>query len=170
MNYNQIITENIKIDDKCNITYKTSKNNIRKLTIRTPPLYLPFGIDKHENNLYLNVQLRKNKDPKHNTELGLFEKCIQNIETLFKERLGMNVNSQIRYKDGYDPIISFKVLKNKNKIITEVKQGNSFYNFYNIKKQFVIVSDIIIDRLWIVNNIIYYKIKLNKIDIAFNKT
>lgn len=166
MNYNQILIDNITVDDNHNISYKNSKNVVKKLIIKTPKLYLPFGIDKTDKDYFLNVQLRKTNNKEYNKELQLFEECIMNIETLIKTKLNKPINSQIRYKDGYDPIISFKVIKNKNKITTEIKQNNSFFNFYKITKGMYLDYEIIIDKVWIYNDIIYYKIKLKKINIS----
>ena len=166
MNYYQILIENITIDDNHNISYKNSKNVVKKLIIKTPKLYLPFGIDKTDKDYFLNVQLRKTNNKEYNKELELFEECIMNIETLIKTKLNKPINSQIRYKDGYDPIISFKIKKYKDKITTEIKQNDRFFNFYKITKGMYLDSEIIIDKVWIYNDIIYYKIKLKKINIS----
>lgn len=166
MNYNQIKIENITIDENHNIFYKNSNNIIKKLILKTPKLYIPFGIDRQEKNLYINAQLRKTTDTNYNSELDLFETCIQNIETLFKNSLNKPINSQLRYSDKYDTIITLKIKKNKDKIATEIKENNRYFNIYSIKKQTYMVSEIIIDKLWIYNDTIYYKIKLTKIDYS----
>lgn len=166
MNYNQIKIENISMDDNYNIFYKNSNNIKKKLILKTPKLYIPFGIDRQGNNFYINAQLRKTHDKKYNSELDLFEKCIQNIETHFKNSLNKQINSQLRDSDKYDTIINLKIKKNKDKITTEIKENNRFFNLYSIKKQTYMVSEIIIDKLWIYNDIIYYKIKLTKIDYS----
>jgi hypothetical protein len=166
MNYNQIKIENITIDENHNIFYKNSNNIRKKLILKTPKLYIPFGIDRQEKKLYINAQLRKTTDTKYNSELDLFETCIQNIETHFKNSLNKPINSQLRYSDKYDTIITLKIKKNKDKITTEIKENNRYFNLYSIKKQTYMVSEIIIDKLWIYNDTIYYKIKLTKIDYS----
>jgi len=166
MNYNQILIDNITVDDNHNISYKNSKNVVKKLIIKTPKLYLPFGIDKTDKDYFLNVQLRKTNNKEYNKELDLFEECIMNIETLIKTKLNKPINSQIRYSEKYDTIISFKIKKYKDKINTEIKQNDRFFNFYKITKGMYLDSEIIIDKVWIYNDIIYYKIKLQQIDIS----
>tara|TARA_B100000795_G_C22509161_1_gene327053 strand:- start:57 stop:554 length:498 start_codon:yes stop_codon:yes gene_type:complete len=164
------VLENILIGEEvnncCAISYKNSKNEKRKLVLKTPMLYLPFGFDKTGKDLFLNVQLRKTKNPNYNKELESFEQFIQQLEDLIKTTLKKEINSQIRYSEKYDPIISLKVKMIKNKINTEVKQKNSFFNFYKITKGMSLESEIIIDNVWIYNDKIYYKIKLEKINIS----
>ncbi len=166
MNYNQILIENITIDDNHNISYKNSKNVVKNLIIKTPKLYLPFGVDKTDKDYFLNVQLRKSRDKEFNNELDKFELFIQNIENLIKTKLNKEINSQLRYSEKYDTMICLKIKKYKDKITTQVKQNNSFFNFYKITKGIYLDSEIIIDKVWIYNDVIHYKIKAQLINIS----
>ena len=166
MYFNQINIDKISIDKDYNIRYKNSKNEIKPLLIKSPELISPFGLDKEYNNYYIKAQLRKDRDINLNNQKKLFIKFIENLETLFKIELGKEVNSQIRYSKNYDPIITLKLITFKNKISTEVKKGTEFFNIFNLPKNSSFISEFIIDKLWIYNDIIYYKIKLKKINIS----
>lgn len=166
MDFNQININNIIIDKDYNIRYKNSKNEIKPLLIKSPELISPFGLDKEYNNYYIKAQLRKDSDINLNNQKKLFLKFIENLETIFKEKLGKEINSQIRYSKNYDPIITLKMITFSNKISTEVKKGNVFFNIFSLPKNSIFISEIIIDKLWIYNDIIYYKIKLKKINIS----
>jgi hypothetical protein len=63
-------------------------------------------------------------------------------------------------------MICLKIKKYKDKITTEVKQNNSFFNFYKITKGIYLDSEIIIDKVWIYNDVIHYKIKAQQINIS----
>ena len=85
---------------------------------------------------------------------------------MIKTKLNKEINSQIRYSEKYDTMICLKIKKYKDKITTEVKQNNSFFNFYKITKGIYLDSEIIIDKVWIYNDVIHYKIKAQQINIS----
>ena len=166
MNYNFLKIDNIIIDKNYNISYLNSKKENKPLVIKTPLLYLPFGVDKEFNNYYLKGQLRKSKDSTHNLNIISFLKFIQNLETLFSNKLNKEIKSQIINHPKYDPVIIFKIIKIKDKIITEIKNENKNYNFFKINKGIYFSGNIIIDKLWIYEEKIFYKIKLKNIDLS----
>lgn len=159
MNYNLLKIDNIKFNSNIKFTevsYLNSKKENKELIIKTPFLNLPFGIEKEYGNYILKLQVKKD-----NTD---FLNFIKNIEEFIEEKFCKPVISQIRYHDKFDPIIITKILNRKNYIITEViNESNECVNFFSLQKKMQISVDIIIDKLWIRENDIIYKLKIKKI-------
>jgi len=165
MDFKVLKIDSIEIDDDYNIYYVNSNKERKHLEIKTPLLYLPFGLDKDSKNIYLNLQLRKIACPQNNKDIKLFLEFIENLEKLIQTKIQKEVKSVIRKNVKYDTIINTKVLKYKNRISTEVYKGKENYNLYNIEKEEYMNCDILIDKVWLYNDILYYKLKLKKIFI-----
>lgn len=164
MDFKVLKLDSIKIDDNYNVYYLNSKNERKSLEIITPEVFLPFGIDRDtKGGLYLNLQLRKSICDKNNHELRLLLKFLENIEAKFKDHTKKDIKTLIRKNKNHEAIINTKVINKYGKITTEVFKNNENYNFYNIDKNISLKTNIIIDKLWIFNDIIFYKIKLKKI-------
>ena len=56
------ITKNLIIKDK----------DSKSFTIKTPVVYLPFGLEKEYDSYYLKLQLRKTHDKTYNEKLQIF--------------------------------------------------------------------------------------------------
>ena len=167
MDFKVLKIENIVIDDEYNISYINSKKEKKKLQIITPLVYLPFGLDKDKNNnLVLNLQLRKTKCYKHNEELNLFLIFLDSLENSFNEKTGKKIKSNIRKNDDYDPIINTKIIKHYNKIVTKTYKDKENINIYKINKEIYLKTIIIIDKLWEYNDLLFYKFKLKEILIS----
>tara|TARA_B110000495_G_C22832342_1_gene485606 strand:- start:30 stop:548 length:519 start_codon:yes stop_codon:yes gene_type:complete len=167
MDFRVLKIENVYIDENLNISYINSKNIKKPLEISSPVLYLPFGIDKNNDKIELNLQLRKTKCIKHNEELKIFLSFLKSLENMFIDKLtekyNVTVKSIIRLNEKYDPIINTKLLIYYKKIKTDVFKDNENYNFYKIEKGDKLKVIMFIDKLWIYKGIIYYKFKLRKI-------
>ena len=76
----QIIDFNkITVDDNLNIKY-----NGKKLIVKSPILYVPFGVDYVYNNIIIKLQMKKGKyDDDTYTK---FTNFIENLEKCFKKR------------------------------------------------------------------------------------
>lgn len=144
------ITKDLFIKDK--------NNNPIKIT--TPPLYLPFGLEKEYDSYYLKLQLRKTHDNKYNNQLSNFLKKIEDIENALQTHIGKPLKSQIKLHEKYDPIIITKIpfLKDKPLININDKHGIPF-NIFNIKKGSYMICYLKIDRAFLYKDTITYKIK-----------
>jgi hypothetical protein len=167
MDFKLLKIENVIIDENLNIRYINSKNIKKSLEIITPILYLPFGIDKNNDKIELNLQLRKTDCVKNNKELKLFLTFLESLEKLFtdtlSEKFKASIKSLIRLNPKYDPIINTKLIMYNNKIKTEVFKDTEYFNFFKISKGEKIKVILFIDKLWIYNGIIFYKFKLKQI-------
>ena len=164
MDFKVLKLDSIKIDDNYNVYYFNSKNERKQLEIVTPDLFLPFGIDSdNKGGLYLNLQLRKTKCDKNNYELKLFLNFLESIETKIKDHTEKEVKTLIRKQKNHEAIINTKVINKYGKISTDVFKNKENFNFYKIEKNTPLKANIIIDKLWLFNDIIFYKIKLKTI-------
>jgi len=166
MDFKVLKDENIKIDDNDNIYYLNAKKEKKQLEIITPILYLPFGLDKDtKGNLYLNLQLRKNRCAKINSELKLFLEFLENIEIKIKNHTEKEVKSLIRKTEKHEPIINTKVINKYKYISTEVFKNKENFNLYKLEPDTYLKCNLLIDKYWEFNDIIFYKIKLKQIFI-----
>lgn len=165
MDFESINIDRIIIDTHLNLSYKTSKNEIKPFIIRTPLLYIPFGIDTIGKNYFINAQLRKSNNTDLNNKLLRFQIFLEEIEEFLKNKTNKNIKSLLRKNDKYDTIINLKIIKQK-KIITEVTKNKEYFNFFKIEKNSYMVCDLYLDKLWLYDNILYYKLKIKKLDIS----
>ena len=144
----------------------TTKNN-SKIVISTPALYLPFGLEKEYNNLYLKLQLRKTHDKDYNNQLLELLHTIQNIEEQIEEKTQKPLKSQVRLHDKYDPIIITKIpiYKGKTSTVVRDKDGSPF-NIYKLQKGCFLKAKIQLDRLFEYNDTLTYKIKIVEINLV----
>ena len=163
MNYRNIKIDDIKIDSKLDISYEG-----KPLIIKSPILYLPFGIENIYNNIILKLQM-KNNIYNDNT-YTLFTKFIEDIEKHFNNITQKDIKSQLSYNKQYGNTITTKIIKFNDKIKLDVYENinsKTRTDFYNIVKKSKLYLDLLFDRLWLhPNNIIYYKIKVKNIYIV----
>jgi hypothetical protein len=132
------------------------------LTIITPNLYIPFGIEKYYTNYILKLQLRNFKTDK----IILFERLIIGIENKLNDLLDNNLVSNMKYSNKYDPLLTIKLLQNKNVFTCNAAYKNAKdepLNILDIKAKQYCLCDIIIDTIWKYNDKYYYKIKLKNL-------
>ena len=129
-----------------------------------PELYVPFGIESKFNNYFLNLELKGD-----NKSIKLFHYFIETFEAKLIELLNIPkelLNSQLRYTDG-NSILYTKVYEKYKKIITNVKnKDNSFVNIFDLEKDNYVNVNLIVDKLWFINGMYYYKFKLKNIVIC----
>jgi len=159
MNYKYIDINKITIDKNLRILYKKNK-----LHIITPILYLPFGIDKSYNNIFLKMQLKKNYY-KDDTYLK-FTNFIKNLEQKFHELTTKEINSQLTENEKFGNVLITKVPNINGKINIDIMKNKHFELFSNINKKDFMVLELVFDKLWIYNQtMLTYKIKVKKINI-----
>lgn len=159
MNYKYIDINKITIDKNLRILYKQ-----KKLHIITPILYLPFGIDKNYNNIFLKMQMKKNY---YNDDTYLtFTNFIKNLEQKFHELTNKEINSQLTENEKFGNVLITKVPNINGKINIDIMKNKHFELFSNINKKDFMVLELLFDKLWIYNqNMLTYKIKVKKINI-----
>jgi len=163
MKFEDIDIKNITLEQSVKTSYNI-KFNGNSIEFWTPKLYVPFGIESKYNNYFLNLELQGD-----NNSIKLFEYFIETFEAKLIELLNIpkeQLNSQLRYTDG-NSILYTKVYEKYKKIITTVKNtDNSFVNLFNLEKDIYINTNLIVDKLWFINGIYYYKFKLKDIIIC----
>ena len=129
----------------------------------TPPLFIPFGIDRKFNNFFINFELDIENDL-----IEYFYNFLVNIENKLIELLGIEkhqLNSQLRITKR-NPMLYTKIINKNDKILSVIKKENGeFMNFYKIDKKITAKVKICIDNIWHKNGIYYYKYKIKELVI-----
>lgn len=158
MNFKFIDIDQITIDDNLNILYKKEK-----FSIKAPILYLPFGVEKAYNNIFLKLVM-KNKYYKDDTYIK-FTKFIDELEQRMVSLTNKEINSQIIKNEKYGNHIISKVLNYKGKVNISVTKDKKPESFYNVKKYDYLKTELYIDKLWPYKDKFTYKIKIKNIEI-----
>jgi hypothetical protein len=163
MRFEDIDIKNIILEKSVKTSYDITYNG-HSINFWTPQLYIPFGLESKFNNYFLNLELKCD-----NTNVKLFQYFIETFELKLIELLGIpkeQLNSQLRYTDG-NSILYTKVYEKYKKIITNVKNSDgSFVNIFNLDKDIYVNVNLIVDKLWFINDMYYYKFKLKEINIC----
>lgn len=167
MDFSKLKIEHIKINADYSIKYMNASKELKSLIIKTPLLYLPFGIDKQYNNYIMSLQLKKTDDFENNKKIDNFLLFIKDLETHFEKETGLHIKSQLRQNAKYPPILTTKVIKYNTKIITKVLRENTKenINIFSLDRDSSLKAELIIDKLWEYNDELTYKIKLQTIYI-----
>ena len=159
MKFEDIDVEQITIEKSIKNSYDIKFNN-KSIDFWCPDLYVPFGLENKFNNYFLNLEI------KNTNYEQLFQYFIENFERKIIELLDISteeLNSQIRYDDK-NTILYTKIYEKYKKIITNVKDNsNEHKTIYDITKDQYIKVNLYVDKLWYMNNIYYYKLKLKDV-------
>lgn len=152
---------NIDIDK---LTLKNVKNSwllSEPIKVRTPKMYIPFGLEKYYNNYLLKLQFRNIKtDP----DIKEFYDFIVQIEQKLKDLLNEEFSSSITHSEKYDPIVVMKLPQQYNKFICDAFKDSAPFSIFDIEKGSYCICDIIIDSIWKFKGKYYYKIKIKTIN------
>ena len=163
MKIEDIDINNIVLEKSVKTSYDI-KFNGNSIEFWTPKLYVPFGIENKFNNYFLNLELKGDSN-----NIQLFQYFIETFEAKLIELLDIPkelLNSQIRYNDNFT-ILYTKVYEKYKKIITDIKtKDNSFVNIFDLEKDIYVNVNLIVDKLWFINGMYYYKFKLKNIVIC----
>jgi hypothetical protein len=163
MKFEDIDINNITLEKSVKTSYDI-KFNGNSINFWAPTLYVPFGIESKFNNYFLNLELKGD-----NNSIKLFQYFIETFEAKLIELLNIpnnQFNSQLRYTDD-NSILYTKVYEQYKKIITNVKdKDGSFGNIFNLDKDTYVNVNLIVDKLWFINGMYYYKFKLKDILIC----
>ena len=112
-------------------------------------------------NYFLNLEIKGDSN-----SINLFQYFIETFEKKLIELLDIPkelLNSQLRYTDN-NTILYTKVYEKYKKIITTVKNNDdSYVNIFDLEKDNYINVNLIVDKLWFINGMYYYKFKLKDI-------
>jgi len=160
-------TESIKTDIEKYIANLEIESNSKyislkePLLIKTPDLYIPFGVEKFYSNYILKLQLRNFKMDK----IILFAKIIIELENKLNSLLDDCLVSNMKYSDKYDPLLTVKLLQTKNQFTCNAFKGDEPLNILDINTKQICKCDLIIDNIWKFKDKYYYKIKLKNLFI-----
>lgn len=163
MYFDKIYLDNIIIKQRNNLFYDI-KYNSDKLIIGTPELYIPFGLEKNYNDYILKLQFRKTKN-----DIEDFNNFIKELENILSKKMNKTIKSKIITNSKYDDIIITKLIQNKNKdmfVLDIYDSDNNILNIFTIKEELkgsYIKANIILDILYVKNDICYYSFKLKEI-------
>ena len=160
MKFEDIDINNITLEKSVKTSYDIRFNGC-SIEFWTPKLYIPFGIESKFNNYFLNLELKGDSN-----SIKLFQYFIETFEQKLIELLDIPkelLNSQLRYTDN-NSILYTKVYEKYKKIITTVKNNDdSYVNIFDLEKDNYINVNLIVDKLWFINGMYYYKFKLKDI-------
>jgi len=159
MDFTTINIDEISIDEQLNIRYKG-----KRIVIKTPILYLPFGVDKAYNNIFLKVQMKT--DYYDDNTYEKFTAFIAAIEARFAKETGKEIRSQLSYNEKYGNLLVTKVPHYKGRITPNITRDGHHIAFESIEAKNYLVLTLIFDKLWdYKEDILTYKIKVKEIHI-----
>ena len=141
-----------------------------KLLIKTPRIYVPFGIDSYYKNWSINFEL-KNKDCEG---IKLFKEFLFNFEEqiinkLKIKRSELNTQFKIHKKFNMEFYGRIKNMNSKCMCVIEDKRKlseNKFVNVYKFPKQVFVKAEMTTDGIWKLNNMYCYKYVINKLTLV----
>ena len=137
--------KNIDINKITIRKYKNSYLLSNPITIKTPKMYIPFGVEKYYNNYLLKIQFRNIKE---NEELKDLEDFFLKLEKKFSELIKDNIPSSISYSEKYDPLLTIKLPQQSNKFTCNAYKGTDPLSIFNIEKGNYCNCELLIDSIW----------------------
>lgn len=151
-----------EINDEITSIMYDNNGEVQQLLFQTPIMRVPFGIEENYNNLILKVEFSNYKE---NLIMNKFFEFIKTLEDDINKYLS---NKKLEFYSGlrinkYDPLLSLKILKSKNQILTEFCDNQGLLIYSDIKKNNLIISNILIDNIWKSKKKYTAKFKVKKI-------
>lgn len=151
-----------EINDEITSIMYNNNGNIQKLMFQTPIMRVPFGIEENYDNLTLKLEFSNYKENIIMDKFFEFIKTLENDINKYLSDKNLEFYSQLRI-NKYDPLISLKILKSKNQILTEFCDNDRFLIYSDIKKNNKIICNILIDNIWKSKKNYTAKFKVKKI-------
>lgn len=154
--------EIVKINDKLYNMYDKDGDKKRKYIIKSPQIYLPFGIEKYNNKYVINMEIRNSDE--FSELLYKIDNYFRGIESICGDDIGdREYYSNIKKRDKYDTILlRGNLKKGKNVIITEIKDSeNNILSINDIKPGDKVEMYLEVNSIWLNDKQygIYYEIK-----------
>ena len=179
----EFIRNNIKIKPKINKKKKTNSTFDKKygemynifikdttnVELELKNVFLPFGIETEYNNLILKIDLDSTKSETKELiqTVKLLEKYIEKSISEMNGNKEYILVSQIKEtKEEFNDLLICKIPQRNNKVRCYITDYGGYYKtIYDLKMKTRCKMNIYIDLLWIKDNKIYYKWKVNTIMI-----
>lgn len=155
--YNLIFTKRGK---NYTIVLRNGKD-LKKFAFASPALKIPFGVEKYNYKRIVNLQFI---DYKKNNSLYNFYSCLKQLDNFFyrlsydttvNNHFSPNLIEQLKgkqyipfMKKSYAPILRTHLRETAKKLITEVKQGDTYVELDDLKGVFC-TAKIELGSLWI---------------------
>lgn len=144
--------------------------NQSEIKIKTPRLYVPFGIDNYYKNWSVNFEL-KNKNCEG---IRLFKEYLMNFEDFIAEKLEIDreeVNTQFKIHNKYNMEFYGRIRNRFGKVDCQIedKRKNSpekFVNFFNFPKEVYVKAELSTSGIWKTNDMYCYKYTVDKLTIV----
>jgi hypothetical protein len=169
MHYNQLDLSKITYKYVASPPHIDVKYQGNSLTITTPEMTIPFGIDNVYNKYYTKLQFDNYKIDmdmeSFMNSLMLIEKHIENyLETFVDDNA--ELASEFNFKDGYDPTINMKLVSYGTKIATKImSKGSSDLNYWDVKKNSKVSCKISLNGIWKIKNKFHYKWNIEEMKV-----
>jgi hypothetical protein len=161
MHYSQLDLSKINYKYIASPAHIEVKYQNENLTITTPEMTIPFGIDNVYNKYYTKLQF---DNYKINMDMESFMNSLMLIEQHIENYLESFVNedseltSEFNFKNGYDPTINMKLVSYGTKITTKImSKGSSDLNYWDVKKNSKVVCKISLNGIWKLKDKFHYK-------------
>ena len=145
-------------------------NNENEIKIKTPRLFVPFGIDTYYKNWSINFEL-KNKNCEG---IRLFKEYLMNFEDYLANKLEIkreDMNTQFKIHNKYNMEFYGRIRNMFGKVNCKLedKRKNSpdrHINIFNFPKEVYVKAELSTTGIWNTNNMFCYKYTVEKLTIV----
>lgn len=142
----------------------------KEIRIKTPRIYVPFGIDTYYKNWSINFEL-KNKNCEG---VRLFKEYLMNFEDLLVNKLNINrdeINTQFKIHNKYNMELYGRIRNEFGKVRCEIKDHrkkslDTHVNIFNFPKEVFVKAELSTNGLWNINGMMCYKYTVEKLTIV----
>lgn len=145
------------------------KYDSKPLSIKTPIVGLPFGLETVYNNYILKFSLKDYQtNPDVSGFLNLLLALESHIENFINDKVEKNgkLSSQIIFDKNqkFPPLISSKLIQYKGHVTTKIISIDSQFNTYlDIKSSSNVEAELLIDSVWKFGDKYYCKFKVSSL-------
>lgn len=148
--------------------FRINKDN--EIKIKTPRIFVPFGIDSYYKNWSINFELKnKNCDG-----VRLFKEYLMNFEDYIVNKLDIKreeINTQFKIHNKYNMEFYGRIRNMFGKVNCEIedKRKDSIerhVNLFNFPKGVFVKAELSTDGIWKTNDMYCYKYSVNKLVIV----
>lgn len=148
--------------------FRINKEN--EIKIKTPRLFVPFGIDSYYKNWSINFEL-KNKNCEG---IRLFKEYLMNFEDYIANKLEVKreeINTQFKIHNKYNMEFYGRIRNKFGKVycLIEDKRKDSIekhVNIYNFPKGVFVKAELSTSSIWKTNDMYCYKYSVDKLTIV----
>jgi len=150
------------------IRFNYQGNN--KLTIKTPRIFVPFGIDSYYKNWSINFEL-KNKDCEG---IKQFKQFLFNFEDLIVNKLEIDrslLNTQFKIHRNFNTEFYGRIRNQYGKCLCTIEDKRKssqdrYINVFKFPKEVYVKVEMTTDGIWKLNNMFCYKFVVTKLTLV----